>query len=291
MMRYGAIVLALSALLAGNAQAAHYSDTYVIPIVGHVEGANGTMWMSDVAIRNFSNETLNVELILVESGVNTFDNIFPLVTDDLDGSVAVTANSTVLLRDLLEGYEDVNVTGALILGGDRPFAVTSRAYTSDSPLGQTVEPQRDFLDTSLGTLDNTAFAYIPGVMQNAMTRTNVGFVAGSGGSGTAMTVEITVRNGAGGTVGTRRVTIPGGTFAHMQFPISSFVTTSFDVGSVDFRVVEGEGVVIPYASMVDNMTGEAAFVTGVFPDSVRMTSFAAKSGAGLIRELIERVTR
>lgn len=290
-MRSVAFLLLFSGLLAGNAQAGHYSDTYVIPIVGHVQGANGTMWMSDVAIRNISNQPLNVELILVESGFNTFDNIFPLITDDLDGSVTVSANSTVLLRDLLEGYEEPAITGALILGGDRPFAVTSRAYSTQSPLGQTVEPQRDFLDTSLGTLDNTAFAYIPGVMQNAMTRTNVGFVAGSGGSSQEMVVEILARNAAGQTVGTRRITISAGTFAHMQIPLASFVSTTFDVGSVDFRVVEGEGVVVPYASMVDNASGEAAFVTGVFPESTMPAAFGAKANAGLIRQLIERVGR
>jgi hypothetical protein len=44
-----AILLMICSLFAFTARAAHYSDTYVIPIVGHVQGANGTMWMSDVA--------------------------------------------------------------------------------------------------------------------------------------------------------------------------------------------------------------------------------------------------
>ena len=288
-MRNPAILILICLLFtAVGAQAAHYSDTYVIPIVGHVEGANGTMWMSDVAIRNFSNQPLTVQLVFIESGFNTFDNIFPLITDDIDGSVTVTANSTVLLRDILEGYEQMNVSGALLLGGDAPFAVTSRAYSSDSPLGQTVEPQRDFLDSSLGTVDNAAFAYIPGIMQNAMTRTNVGFVAGNAGSSAPMVVEVVARNGAGGTVGTHRTTIPAGTFFHTQFALSRMVSSSFDVGSVDVRVVEGEGVVIPYASLVDNTSGEAAFLMGVFPESVTPTALSPR--INLFRTLIERAT-
>ena len=288
-MRNVAIFSLICSLFATGAQAAHYSDTYVIPIVGHVEGVNGTVWMSDVAIRNISTESLTVQLVLVESGVNTFDNVFPLITDDIPGSVTVGSNATVLLEDLLEGYGKTNVTGALVLGGDRPFAVTSRAYNSESPLGQTVEPQRDFFDSSLGTLDNTAFAYIPGIVQNATTRTNVGFVAGSGGSTIPMVVEISVRNGAGGTVGTRRFTIPAGTFAHNQFPLGAMFNQSVDVGSVDFRVIEGEGVVVPYASLVDNMTGEAAFITGVFPESV--TPSALRTTSTLFHRLLERVAR
>jgi hypothetical protein len=289
-MRKSAIFLLVCTLLtAAGAQAAHYSDTYVIPIVGHVAGANGTMWMSDVAIRNFGTQPLTVELIFIESGVDVFDNIFPLVTDDIAGTVTVVPNGTVLLRDILEGYETPNVTGALVLGGSAPFALTSRAYTSESPLGQTVEPQRDFFDLSLGSLDNTAFAYIPGIMQNAMTRTNIGFVAGSAGSATPMVIEITVRNGAGGAVGTRNVTVPAGAFTQMQFPVASFATSSFEVGSVDFRVTAGEGVVVPYASMIDNATGEAAFVTGVFPETVRPSALSGTGG--LFRSLFERSTR
>jgi hypothetical protein len=290
-MRKPAIfVLTCVLLAAGGAHAAHYSDTYVIPVVGHVRGANGTMWMSDLAIRNFGAQPLTVEMVLIESGVDVYNNIFPLVTDDLDGVVTVPANATVLLRDILGGYEKMT-TGALILGGSAPFAVTSRAYTSELPLGQTVEPQSDFFESSLGTLDNTAFAYIPGVIQNGETRTNVGFVAGSGGSTMNMVVEIAVRNGAGTVAGTRRITIPNGAFAHLQFPLSSIVSSNFDVGSVDVRVVEGEGVVVPYASIVDNSRGEAAYVMGVFPKSEPSTRAAADSAGsprGFFRRLLER---
>lgn len=291
-MRKASLLLLICSLFAFGAQAAHYSDTYVIPVVGHVQGANGTMWMSDVAIRNISSTTtLTVELIFIESGINVFDNIFPLISRAVpNGSVTVQPNATVLLEDILEGYMKPNVTGALLLGGSAPFAVTSRAYNSDSPLGQTVEPQRDFFDSALGNLNNNEFAYIPGVIQNNRARTNVGFVAGSGGGTANMIIEITARNGAGGSVGTRRITIPAGSFSHIQIPLSSFVTGTFDIGSVDFRVVEGEGVVVPYASVVDNATGEAAFITGVFSDSENR-GFGAKGRQDLFRMLLDRVSR
>ena len=59
-MRKTATLLFLCLVMAVSAQADHYSDTYVIPVVGHVMGANGTMWMSDVSIRNFSTQPLHV---------------------------------------------------------------------------------------------------------------------------------------------------------------------------------------------------------------------------------------
>ncbi|HVE71866.1 MAG TPA: hypothetical protein VNI54_10895 [Thermoanaerobaculia bacterium] len=260
-------LLLLVSLLAFPAVAAHYADTYVIPAVGRVEGANGTIWMSDLAIRNIGTAPLVVQLVVIESGFDTSDNVHPLTSDAVpDGTITVNANSTVQLRDILKNYRGrTNTLGALVIGGNAPFAVTSRAYSTGMPLGQTVPATRDFLDNSIGTADNTGTAYIAGIVNNARARTNVGFVAGSAGSTEAMTVEVTVRNGTGAVVGTRAITIPGGRFAHVQFPVSAFAQGAVDIGSADFRITNGEGVVVPYASVIDNVTGEASYLMGVFP--------------------------
>jgi hypothetical protein len=262
------LFLACALLATGAARADHYADTYVIPAVGHVEGLN-TMWMSDLTIRNFGSTPLEVQLVVIESGFNTFDNVFPLNSAaDADGMITINPGSTVQLRDILRNHRGMtNTLGALIVGGNQPFALTSRAYSTGMPLGQTVPATRDFLDNSVGTADNTATAYVPGIVSNASMRTNVGFVAGSAGSSTPMTIEVSVRNGTGGVVGTRSITIPAGTFAHMQFPVSSFAAGAVDVGSADFRVTQGEGVVVPYASVIDNTTGEATYLMGVFPET------------------------
>ncbi len=269
-MRRAAFLLVFL-LTTAAAQAAHYADTYVIPIAGHTRGANNTMWMTDLAIRNFGTEPLTVEILVIESGNDTLNNVHPLMTDSINGSVTVGVNSTVMLADVLEGHRGLdNVTGALVLGANRPFAVTSRSYNSAAGIGQTVPATRDFLDNSAGTIDNATIVYLPGIMQNANARTNIGFVAGAGGSNLAMTVEITIRNATGGVVGSRQFVIQQGSFAHHQFNVRSILSnaaTQFDIGSADVRIVEGEGTVVPYASVVDNRTGEAAYVMGQFPNS------------------------
>ena len=263
------LLFSLSFLVLGaaSARAGHYADTYVIPAVGHVEGANGVTWMSDLAIRNIGNMPLTVQLTVIESGFDTAENVYPLASDsDGDGMITVNPGSTVQLRDIMRNHRGMtNMLGALVVGGNQPFAVTSRAYSTGMPLGQTVPATRDFLDNSIGTADNTATAYIPGIISSTNARTNVGFVAGSAGSTAPMTIEVSVRNGTGAVVGTRSVTIPGGRFAHMQFPVSSFVQGPVDIGSADFRIIQGEGVVVPYASVIDNTTGEASYLMGVFP--------------------------
>ncbi|HYO77199.1 MAG TPA: hypothetical protein VE010_12105 [Thermoanaerobaculia bacterium] len=287
-------ILVLTLLLSTAAYADHYADTYVIPVVGHVMGANGTMWMSDIAIRNFSATEMTVQLIFIESGSDTSNNVFPLITDDIDdGSVTVGPNSSVMLTDVLDGYMgsndmDMNAFGALIIGSDRPFAVTSRAYSSRSPLGQTVPPTRDFFENSVGEIDNASVAYVPGIMQNARTRTNVGFVAGSGGSlSTPMVVEVTIRNATGGVSGTRSFTIPQGNFAHHQFSVASIApNATFDVGTAEFRITQGEGTVVPYASLVDNVTSEAAYIMGQFPESTPAPGSFGRRATTLFRQLL-----
>jgi hypothetical protein len=288
-MRKSLLILFFALLAPVAARAAHYADTYVIPVVGHVEGANGTMWMSDLAIRNFSNAPLTVELVVIESGSDTADNVYPLMSTGVSGTITVPANNTVQLRDVMAGYRGMtNSIGALVVGANAPFALTSRAYSNRAPLGQTVLPARDFLDNSFGTADNAGFAYIPGIVSNASARTNVGFVAGSGGSAAQMVVEVMVRNAAGGIVGTRSFVIPAGRFQHMQVPVRSIAAGSFDIGSVDVRIAEGEGVVVPYASVIDNTTGEAAYIMGVTPPTGPAMPLWRPS---LFRSLVERNDR
>jgi hypothetical protein len=286
-MRKTTILLLLCTVLAGTAAYAdHYASTYVIPIAGHVRGGNGT-WMSDVAIRNIGTEPLTVEILVIESGANTLDNVYPLMSEFIDGSVSVGVNSTVLLEDVLQGHRGMeNVSGALILGADRPFAVTSRAYNSAGGIGQTVPATRDFLDNSVGTIDNNTVVYLPGIVQNADARTNIGFVAGAGGSANVdMVVEVGVRSANGGVVGERIFIIPAGRFAHYQFNLRSIAGGTFDIGSAEIRIVEGEGTVVPYASVVDNHTGEAAYIMGQFPNSTPPAALSVRPS--LFQRLLE----
>jgi len=295
MRKRSIFVFACMLLLTSAAHANHYADTYVVPVVGHVAGANGTMWMTDVVIRNFRTTPLDVELIIIESGFDTTDNVHPLVSATVDGTVTVPANGTVLLEDIMDGYRGrAGSSGSLIIGADFPFAVTSRTYNNSVPLGQTVPPTRDFLVDSFGDADNTAFAYVPGIVVNATTRTNVGFTAGSGASsGAPMVVEITIRNATGAVVGSRSISIPSGTFMHVQIPVGSMLQagSALDLGSADFRVVEGEGAVVPYASIIDNATAVAGYVMGQFPDPVTTTATFGFRPPSIFRSLLDQISR
>jgi hypothetical protein len=266
-----------------------YSDTYVIPAVSHTAGQNGT-WMSDVTINNFRSTQLTVQLIFVESGENNADNIFPVTTSTINGSVTVPAFGTIVLRDVVNGYRGLqNVSGALILGGDNTFAVTSRSYltaANGTTVGQTVTPARDFFDNTLGRSDNTQVAIIPGIIRNASTRTNIGLVAGAGSAADGpFIVQVTIRDASGNPLGSRLITVPPGNFTQTQFSVASITSTPFDVGSAEIKLVQGSGAVVPYASVIDNTTGSPMYIMGQFPANtpIAKTGFAGNIFSNLFQ--------
>ncbi|HEY0371607.1 MAG TPA: hypothetical protein VGD79_06375 [Thermoanaerobaculia bacterium] len=289
------VIVAAFALMANvAAYANHYADFYVIPIAGHTAGQNGTNWMSDVAIQNFQPTPLDVQIVVIESGFDP-DNVFPVATEDDAGSVTVPAGGSVLLHDILANHRgSSSVTGALLVGSDRPFAITSRTYSmspAGDTVGQTVPPSANFLDNTLSPINlPTAVAYVPGLVQNNEFRTNLGFVAANGsGSGATMNLAITIKGQFGSTLGTRNYSIAPGAVMQIQFSAREIADANFNVGGAEFRITTGSGSVVPYASVIDNRTADAVFVTGNFPqnDTSALGTGASRS---LFRSILDRMS-
>lgn len=293
-MRKLAITAALFALLlAPQAFANHYADFYVIPVAIDAPGANGTQWMSDVAIYNFGTTPLTVEMLFIQSGQGDPNNTTDVTPTSLP--IPIPGRGSVILKDVLDLIPGDTNIGAILIGANAPFAVTSRAYSlspTGDTVGQTVLPARDFLENAVGDVNNAgAVAYIPGLIANSRFRTNLGFVAATTNDNAAgMTVEVTIRDSSGGSVGSRLFTIPGGNFTHVQFPSTAITGTvlpnsSFDAGSADFRIVAGDGAVVPYVSVIDNVTADAVFVSGQFPPNA---AFAKSGVPSAFRELFKK---
>jgi hypothetical protein len=275
-------------LTAPAAFANHYADFYVIPVVSSGPGANGSNWTSDIAIFNFQPFLLNVNITFIRSGEGNPNNVEPV--DNEVVRAAIAPNSNVLIQDVVRnlGGRATNI-GAIMIGANRPFAVTSRSINRGSPVGtfwQTVPPARDFLENALGDTDNAgATAYIPGLMNSATHRTNLGFVAATANNGAGMTVSVSVQNDTGSSVGTRSFFIPAGSLTHVQFPSSTVSNINFAIGSATFRITQGDGSVVPYGSVVDNATGDGIFITGQFPPNA---AFAKTWRDSAFREFFER---
>lgn len=288
------IVLLLAAIAAPIALANHYADLYVIPAAARIAGGNNTFWVSDVAIQNFQATPLTVEFLFVESGEGKSENISNLVSTTLPaGNATIPAGGSVYLRDVLNGFDGKTdgLSGAIIASAPQPFAVTSRVSTTPSgggSFGQTILPVRDFMENAIGDTNNpAAVAYVPGLVSNSTYRTNLGFLAAAGSQG--MVVEITLRVANGSTAGSRSFSIPPNRFVHVQISSTALSATTFEAGSAEFRISSGDGAAAPYASVVDNRSGDGVYVSGVFPPNAAFAKRAAESMfATLLRALTGR---
>jgi hypothetical protein len=74
---------------------------------------------------------------------------------------------------------------------------------------------------------------------------------------------------------------------HRQFSSTTIGTTQFDAGSARYRVVSGDGQIVPYASVIDNATADAVFVSGNFPANAKITALRQGSSSPF-RKLLER---
>jgi hypothetical protein len=243
------------------AEGSHFGDFYVVPVAGHTPGAGGSMWQSDLVIHNFQTTPVTIEIGLVDSGLGLADNFFPVMVNGA-ATVTVPAGSTRLLPDVLRDHRGRAMSlGALLVGGDQPFALSSRVYNADGPpmgIGDIVPAAQDFL-----TMPEQR-AVIPGLTVSADFRTNLGFVAAAA-AGAPLVVELSLVNANGASLGAQTFTIPAGSVTHMQMSSTALTNVPFDVATAILRIVSGSGNVSGYGSVVDNRSNHVMFVGSGFP--------------------------
>lgn len=244
------MIFVLCLTVACAASATQISDFYVLPVAAHTNGANGTAWRTDVSIQNIQAKPLTVEMSLVATGEGLLDNIVALP------GVTVPAGGSVIVPDILQNQ--TQTSGALLVGGNQAFALTSRTYdkTPAGTMGQTVSPATDIASDGNSA---TSTLYIPGLIANASFRTNIGLVMSAT---TPMTVVVSINGANGQTLGTRTFNVAAGMTTHVQFGTPSVAAAPFDAAGAVVRISAGTGTVIGYASIVDNGTGDASFVSG-----------------------------
>lgn len=271
------IAAVVTLLFAAAGHAAQYADFYVVPVASHTSGAFGTFWMTDLAIQNFQSRPITVNLVLIESGEGNFQNVSAVGVP-----AVIPAGGSLALRDVLASQGKPEIAGAILVGADAPFAMTSRTYVTAAgggTIGQTVPPARDFIENSLGDTTNaTAVAYLPGLVNNTQFRTNLGFVAGTSNTSVgSMVIEVTMRDAAGAVLGTRTFEIPAGSFRHLQFSSRAVADRTFDVGSAEVKILAGDGALVTYASIVDNVSADSVLVLGEFPPNAAFASLGSRS--------------
>lgn len=236
------------------------STTMIYPVVAHSDGAQNTSWRSDVRIFNAGQSTeAEIRLLLVPPSGST--GVGARQTD-----VIVPHGSVVALDDLVNHRFGLDSGHGTLLIQDTAGVVvhgTSRTYTTaaSGTYGQFVPPWVAG-DQSTGA-GEPAVIVLPTAGPDH--RVNIGVTETTG---QPATVAVTLRDSqTGGALGAStflaiephsNVQINGVLPDHERAPDSD--------PYVAIAVVQGDGRVTAYGSVIDNRTGDAVYVTGAAPE-------------------------
>lgn len=233
--------------------------TMIFPVVAHAEGALDTSWRSDLRIFNpIESRAAEIRLHLIPP---TGDDSFrPRQTD-----VVVPHGSVVSLDDIVEqrfGLDDGQ--GSLIVEDPGATMVhgTSRTYTTSDhgTYGQFAAPEVGGLHTT-GAGD-PALIVLPNAGPDH--RVNIGVTEITG---KPATVAMTLIDSDDGVALGPSVFFEVAAFSNVQL---NQILPDLELGAgadpyVALTVVQGDGRVTAYGSIVDNLSGDAVFVSGVTP--------------------------
>jgi hypothetical protein len=255
-MKRWAFVIVWIGLLA-PAAAAQLATDWVIPATAHTAGQRGTFWRSDVSLHNPHSFDLPVVVQLLPSDTENWEA--PTLT------LTLYAYETVNLWDALgPDVFDFGGTGAMLAYADTSlacdpieecqFLATTRTYTVD-PWGGSGEFGQAIpgVDVWHG-VDWQKYGYAAGILNDGVAfRCNVGVASWTPGW---TTVRVDVQHADGTILATHQFEVPP--YGHVQRRLSTEVVG----GSLVFYLVDGpdEALVFPYASVVDQDTGDPSFV-------------------------------
>lgn len=272
-----ATVLSLPAL-------AQVNDTYVIPAVASGIGDRGTVWSSEMNLFNPQRYQLTVAVIFL-----------PTLNDgqSVERLIDVPPNENFWFNSVLPDVFQRNGSGALLLATfpednpgvpdnflDRAFLVNTKTFNnaSSGTFGQLVPPTwTGLLDYEYDGISSIAH----GVRNSnaAGFRTNIG---AANLSDRSVVLRVTVYDDLGRTLAAQiPFSIPP--YGHVQ----DRLPVTVDRGTVEFFLEDPstEAVVFPYASVIDNRSGD-----GVFIDPPLLADPAILKHAMANRELGKKIT-
>jgi len=248
----GRVLAALFLFLLIGAPAGFAGTIVTIPGAAHGAGLNGTVWRSDVWIFNSGEETADVGYLVFATGESTCAR--PTV---LPPTIPVPPGATVRLFDPLESGP---AQGWIEL--DLPAGVHARARTFDAApagtYGQSVPVLRkdDFAPAG-------SRAVLAGMIRSSAFRTNLFIVSTSASceAGNSFEATVTLRGPGGEVVGEAPVSVPSWGQSFVRDPFGNFGSGDCTGCRID---VIAPWPIYPFASVIDNRTGDPTFVSPDF---------------------------
>jgi|GEM_PF-405955 len=229
--------------LAGDAVAeSRPNDTYrlVVPVAGHVPGASGATFMTDLRLFNPDPQPVTASIIFTPSGADG-RTIFA------SANVVVGSHQVVQLEDAIAQLFQTTGIGQLEIGSESPsLLATSRIYTQAAG-GGTYGQYVPATPVARALRAGNAPMYIPDLEVPLARRSNLG-VADEDGS------TVRLYGAAGDVVST--TSYPIAPFSHFQLPLAASGSNVVYLAEV---TVSGGAAVLAYGSVIDNSSNDGVF--------------------------------
>lgn len=242
-------LFAASALFAQRPSHPNGSRVF-IPVVVHASGIQSADFRSDVFLLNRGATPANVNLIFTPSAADGRTNY-------VAKAQVLAAGETVALRDIVAELFERSGGGSLEINSDSQSIVARSTTYNVRPfgnVGQSVIAATN--DDAIGLDDDPL--YLMPVERTEQWRTNIGFSEVSGHAGR---VKITFASPIAAINSAEYDIQP---YSHVQIPVLA-ADALFGINSASVRVISGDARIVPYASVVEQQSGDPSYVTGRKP--------------------------
>ena len=224
-----------------------------VPAAAHTSGAAGTVWRTDLEVKARANEPASFTVELLEERTAN--------PDPLSATFSLAAGESVRLVDVVDTAFGSSGSGALRLKAiDGGILATSRTYNTN-PTG-TFGQYIPAFDAEAAAEHGHDYVLMQ-LASSASFRTNVGFVNTTGES---VALEVDLYTAAASLLGSVPVALRP--FEMRQTPAVFSLVTSEEIedGYAVVRTSTEGGRFFAYASVVDNLSGDAIFIPAQLDD-------------------------
>lgn len=222
------------------------SATAVIPAVARLTGFGDTDWSSDVTIANPHAEPVTTTLTYLPRDC---DN-----TNAAEHVITVEGGRSVTLNDVVGDTFDTTGSGALIAVSDRQQVIVSR--TSNLTPGGTFGQLIPAFDHRMAIREGQT-GHLVGLEETAAFRSNLGLVNLDADE---VAVEVRLISASGDELGVLAYDLPPRGAIQVNRILRELSIAEVAGFRAEVRVVTPGGRVLPYASVVDNASGDPTFV-------------------------------
>ncbi|HYK04165.1 MAG TPA: hypothetical protein VE974_20610 [Thermoanaerobaculia bacterium] len=283
-------------------------DALIFPVVGHAQGANDSLFESDIRITNLTAKTMKYSLNFTPSGTDGTQT-------GSQSTIEIAPGSTLALDDVVASLFGIGTTSSAIgMLEVRPMTTTSSA--SSSLVSQVTPGLLKYLDSAGSsrtynfTPTGTFGQFIPAVRfgdfvgralngelpkilslqqvsQSAAYRANFGFAEAAG---QPADLQVRVYDIANNLLKTIPVSLRPREHTQINGMLAANGITDLADGRVEVEVIGGGGKVTAYVSEVDNLTNDPLLVSPVVKGAITSNRYVVPGVAYIQSDSVFWVT-